>query len=86
MVLTPGEDALLVVAVLHHDHAGADGVFPRVRIGLVDMHVADEMHRPRWRRLHVNARMLEPLDARAHERAVIVEQGGLIERALLLRH
>ena len=57
---------------------------PFAVVGLLDHHVADEMHGARRRRLDVDARMLEPVDPRLHEVAVVVEQRDVVERALLV--
>src|SRR5262249_24925121 len=38
----------------------------------------------RGRRLHVDAGMLQALDARLHQLAVVIEQRGLVERARLI--
>ena len=55
---------------------------PAASSACLDNRVADEMRGARGRRLDVNARMLQPLDPCLHQVAVIVEQRGLVERAL----
>src|SRR5215475_1837137 len=63
MVLAPGEYALRLVAIFDHDDRRTDDEFTLRRIGLLDHNVADEVRSARRRRLHVNERMLEPVDS-----------------------
>ncbi len=58
VVLTAGEHALRLLAILDHDHGRAHEHFACGRVDLFDDHVADEMRGARGRRLHVDARML----------------------------
>src|SRR6266478_7779672 len=81
MALPAGEEALHLVAILDHDHGRADDVFAFGLVRLLEEHVADEVRRARGRRLHVDAGMLQALDARLHQLAVVIEQRSLIERA-----
>ena len=86
MALPAGEEALHLVAILDHDHGRADDVFAFGLVRLLEEHVADEVRRARGRRLHVDAGMLQALDARLHQLAVVIEQRSLVERACLVGH
>src|SRR5579872_1124262 len=86
MALSPGEQTLHVVAVFGHDEGGADAEFPLAVVDMLDHHIADDVRGARRRRLHMDARMFEPLDPRLHQIAVVIEQRSLIERTLLIGH
>ena len=86
MALAAGENALLIVAQLDHDHRRTDQIFAGGVSGLLDHHVADQMCGARGRRLHMDARVLQALDPCPHQVAVVIEQRCLVERALLIGH
>src|SRR5262249_17559029 len=78
------EEALRLVAILDHAPGRADDVFALGLVRLLDAHVAHEVRRARGRRLHVDAGVLQALDARLHQVAVVIEQRGLVEWARLV--